>query len=114
MDDIMSVEVIGDETANVVFHGRLDSVGAAFVSQRFIALVGAKQAVIVDLSDTDYIGSLAIRFLVVGAKAVRNNNGKFILLSPNDDVYGVLKTAGIDAQIPILFDRTEAIAAVRP
>jgi anti-anti-sigma factor len=111
--DIMTVETIGDGITNVVFSGRLDSIGAASVSRRFNVEVGDKQAVIVDLSDVDYVASLAIRFLVTGAKAVKVNGGKLILLSPGEYVYSVLKTAGIDLIIPILFDRSEAIAAVR-
>jgi stage II sporulation protein AA (anti-sigma F factor antagonist) len=112
--DIMTVEDIGDEITNVTFSGRLDSIGAASVGQRFNAQVSTKRAVIVDLSDVDYVASLAIRFLLAGAKAVKGNSGKFIILSPDEYVYSVLKTAGIDLMIPILFDRSEAIAAVRP
>ena len=112
--DIMTVEKIGDEITNVVFSGRLDSIGAASVSRHFNAEVSDKRAVIVDLSDVDYVASLAIRFLVTGAKAVKGNGGKLILLSPDEYVYSVLKTAGIDLMMPILFDRSEAIAAVRP
>jgi anti-anti-sigma factor len=112
--DLMTVEYIGDDIVNVVFRGRLDSVGAASVAQRFTALVGARRAVIVDLAGVDYIASLTIRFLVAGAKAVKGNGGKLVLLSPEEYVLGVLKTAGIDLVVPILFERSEAIAAVRP
>jgi anti-anti-sigma factor len=110
---MMTVETVGDEITNVVFQGRLDSVGAASVAQQFNAAVGSKRAVIVDLSGVDYIASLAIRFLVVGAKAVNANGGKLIILSPEQYVYDVLKTAGLDLFMPILFNRDEAIAAVR-
>jgi anti-sigma B factor antagonist len=112
--DMMTVEDLGDEITNVVFSGRLDSIGAASVGQRFNAHVGNKRGVIVDLSDVDYVASLAIRFLLTGAKAVKGNGGKLIILSPDEYVYSVLKTAGIDLIMPILFDRSEAMAAVRP
>jgi anti-anti-sigma factor len=112
--DIMTVENIGDDITNVVFRGRLDSVGAASVGQKFNAIVGAKRAVIVDLAGVEYVASLAIRFLMVGAKAVKGNGGKFVILSPDEYVYDVLKTAGIDLLMPVLFDRDAAIAAVRP
>ena len=92
----------------------LNSVGAASVAQRFKEAVADRRAVIVDLSDVDYIASLAIRFLVAGAKAVKHNGGKLVLLSPQEYVLDVLKTAAIDAIIPVLFDRSESIAAVRP
>jgi anti-sigma B factor antagonist len=112
--DMMTVENIGDEITSVIFSGRLDSIGAASVSRRFNDQVSDKRAVIVDLSDVDYVASLAIRFLLTGAKAVKGNGGKLIILSPDEYVYSVLKTAGIDLIMPILFDRSEAIAAVRP
>jgi anti-sigma B factor antagonist len=112
--DMMTVEDLGDEITNVAFSGRLDSIGAASVGQRFNAHVGTKRGVIVDLSDVDYVASLAIRFLLTGAKAVKGNGGKLIILSPDEYVYSVLKTAGIDLIMPILFDRSEAMAAVRP
>jgi anti-anti-sigma factor len=112
--DMMTVEDLGDEITNVTFSGRLDSIGAASVGQRFNAHVSSKRGVIVDLSDVDYVASLAIRFLLSGAKAVKGNGGKLIILSPDEYVYSVLKTAGIDLIMPILFDRSEAIAAVRP
>jgi anti-sigma B factor antagonist len=110
---MMTVESIGDIT-NIVLNDRLDSVGAASLARKFKDEVGDKRAVIVDLSDVDYIASLAIRFLVAGAKAVKANGGKFVILSPAEYVFDVLKTAGIDQVIPILFDRNDAIEAVRP
>jgi anti-sigma B factor antagonist len=106
--DIMTVEKIEDEITHVIFSGRLDSIGAASVGRRF------NEQVIVDLSDVDYVASLAIRFLLSGAKAVKGNGGKLVILSPEEYVYEVLKIAGIDQIMPILFDRSEAIAALRP
>ncbi len=112
--DCMTVETIGDDITNVILNGRLDSVGAASVAQPFKAAVADKRAVIVDLSGVEYVASLAIRFLITGAKAVKGNEGKLVLLSPDEYVHSVLKIAGIDTMMPILFDRAEAIAAVRP
>jgi stage II sporulation protein AA (anti-sigma F factor antagonist) len=110
---MMTVESIGDVTF-VVLTDRLDSVGAAGLAQRFKDTVADKRAVVVDLADVDYIASLAIRFLLFGAKAVNANGGKFVILSPAEYVFDVLKAAGMDQLMPILFDRNEAIAAVKP
>ena len=114
LDTGMRVEAIEGEIANVVFSGRLDSVGAASVAQRFKVAVADKRAVIVDLSDVDFVASLAIRFLVAGAKTVKSNGGKLVILSPQEYVYDVLKAAAIDTIIPVLFDRSQGIEAVRP
>jgi len=114
LDTEMTVEVVEGEITKVVFSGRLDSIGAASVAQRFKGVVADKRAVIVDLSDVEYIASLAIRFLVAGANTVKNNGGKLILLSPQEYVHDVLKTAAIDTIVPILFDLSGGIAAVHP
>jgi anti-sigma B factor antagonist len=113
-DTGMRVEAMEGEIANVVLSGRLDSVGAASLAQRFKVAVADKRAVIVDLSDVDFVASLAIRFLVAGVKAVKSNGGKLVILSPQEYVHDTLKSAAIDAIIPILFDRSEGVAAVRP
>ena len=50
--------------------------------------------------------------LVLGAKVVTNKGGKIVLSSPNGRVQFVLETPEIDQFIPVLFDRSAAIAAV--
>jgi anti-anti-sigma regulatory factor len=39
---------------------------------------------VVDLSQVNFLTSLAIRMLVLGARAVANNGGKLVLSSPNE------------------------------
>jgi anti-anti-sigma regulatory factor len=43
----------------------------ASVGQRFKSVVADKRAVIADLTGVDYVASLAIRFLVIAARAVK-------------------------------------------
>ena len=81
---------------------------------KFNAVAGSKRAIVVDLSAVDFLASLGIRVLVIGAKTVKNKGGKLVLLSPDENVHSVLKTAGIEQLIPVMFDRSAAIAAVRP
>jgi hypothetical protein len=52
--------------------------------------------------------------LVFGARAVTNKGGKIVLSSPNEWVQFVLQSAEIEQFIPVVFNRTAAIAAVRP
>ena len=110
----MDVEQIEGDITNVVLRGRLDTAGAGAIDLRFNVIAGARRAVIVDLSGVDFLASLGIRLLVMGAKAIKNKGGKLAILSPDDNVFGVLKTAGIDQIMPIFFDRDAAIAAVCP
>jgi anti-anti-sigma factor len=110
----MDVEEIEGDVTNVVLRGRLDTAGAGAIDLRFNVIAGARRAVIVDLSGVDFLASLGIRLLVIGAKAIKNKGGKLVILSPDENVFGVLKTAGIDQMMPIFFDRGAAISAVRP
>ncbi len=110
----MLVEEWDGGVTSVVLRGRLDTIGAGKIDLKFSAVAGAKRAIVVDLSSVDFLASLGIRVLVLGAKAVRNKGGKVVLLSPDENVHSVLKTAGIQEIIPIVFDRSAAIAAVQP
>jgi anti-anti-sigma factor len=108
----MQVEELEGGVTNVVLRGRLDIVGARAIDLKFNAIAGAKRAIIVDLSDVDFISSLGIRVLVIGARAAKNKGGKVVLFSPGENVSLVLTTAGIDELIPVMFDRSAAVAAV--
>jgi anti-sigma B factor antagonist len=109
----MQVEDLTNGVTMVALRGRLDMVGAGVIDLKFSAVAGSKRSIVVDLSAVEFLASLGIRVLVMGAKSVRNKGGRLVLLSPQDDVNAVLTTAGIDEIIPIVFDRADAIAAVQ-
>jgi|SRR5215470_13238766 len=108
----MQVEDLGSGVTNLVLRGRLGTLGADEIAFPFSAVAGAKRAIVVDISQVDFITSLGVRLLLNGAKAVEKNGGKLVLLSPNENVHSVLRIAGIDQLIPVIFDRPAALAAV--
>lgn len=110
--DIHIEESDGDIT-NVVLRGLLDTAGARAIDLKFNTVAGARRAIVVDLSAVDFLTSLGIRLLVVGAKAVKNKGGKLVLLSPTENALAVLNMVAIEQLIPVVFDRGAAIAAVR-
>ena len=63
-------------------------------------------------SHVSFLASMGIRLLLTGARAVANKRGKMALLSPIPDVADVLKTARIDAMIPICANKDDAVATV--
>jgi anti-anti-sigma factor len=97
---------------NVVLRGRLDTNGAGSIDLRFSAVAGARRAIVVDLSGVDFLGSLGIRVLLTGAKAVQRKGGRLVIVTPIGMVSTVLKMAGIEDLIPIFRQRDLAIAAV--
>jgi len=109
----MQVEDFNGGVAIITLRGRLDMTGAGLIDLKFSAVAGSKRSIVVDMSAVDFLASLGIRVLVMGARAVKNKGGRLVLLSPQDNVKLVLTTAGIDDVIPIMFDRADAIAAVQ-
>jgi anti-sigma B factor antagonist len=109
----MQVEDLKDGVTIVTLCGRFDMTGAGLIDLKFSTVAGSKHSIVVDMSAVDFLASLGIRVLVMGAKAVKNKGGRLVLLSPQDNVKLVLTTAGIDEIIPIMFDRAGAIAAVQ-
>jgi anti-anti-sigma factor len=66
----------------------------------------------VDLSAVSFLASYAIRVLLVGAKIVDGKGGKLVILCPDNNVAKVLRTAGMDALIPIHPSESAAAAAL--
>jgi len=108
----MDFEEAGGGVVFVILRGRLDTAGANAIDLKFNAIAGARRAIVVDLSQVDFLASLGIRVLVLGARAVKNKGGKLVILSPNQDVSGVLSATRTDTLIPIFPDRPTAVAAV--
>jgi anti-sigma B factor antagonist len=106
--DIAVEEIVGGVT-KVVLRGRFDTTGAVVVELPFNKIVTEKRKIMVDLSAVSFLASYAIRVLLVGAKIVNGKGGKLAILCPDNNVSKVLKTAGMDALIPI--HRTESAAA---
>jgi anti-anti-sigma factor len=74
---------------------------AGAIDLKFDVTAGTKRAVVVDLSNVAFKASLGIRLHVMGAKTITRKGGKLVILSPDENVHPVLKTAGIGKLIPI-------------
>ncbi|MGA3302743.1 MAG: STAS domain-containing protein [Methylovirgula sp.] len=107
--DMMVDELDGGVTT-VALRGRFDTQGAESVDLRFSVIAGSKSAVLVDLSDVDFLASLGIRVLLSSAKAIQRKGGKLVIVAPEGNVLMVLKTAGMENLIPIFPERDAAMA----
>ena len=61
----MDVEEASGGIAFVILRGRLDTAGANDIDLKFNAIAGARRAVVVGLSQVDFLASLGIRVLVL-------------------------------------------------
>jgi anti-anti-sigma factor len=109
----IAVEEIAGGIAKVVLRGRFDTTGAVVVELPFNKIVTEQRKIIVDLSAVSFLASYAIRVLLVGAKIVDGKGGKLVILCPDNNVSKVLKTAGMDALIPIHRTESAATAALK-
>ena len=108
----MSVDDLAGGISKVVLRGRFDTTGAVVVELPFNKLVTEKRKIIVDLSAVNFLASYGIRVLLVGAKIVNGKGGNLVILCPDNNVAKVLKTAGMDALIPIHQTEAAAMAAL--
>jgi anti-sigma B factor antagonist len=108
----MSVDDLAGGITRVALRGRFDTTGAVVVELPFNKLVTEKRKIIVDLSAVNFLASYGIRVLLVGAKIVNGKDGNLVIVCPDNNVAKVLKTAGMDALIPIHQTEAAAMAAL--
>jgi anti-anti-sigma factor len=108
----LETEEIAPGVTKVNLTGRLDIGGTQEIDAQFNALAGAQRALIVDLTQVDFIASLGLRLLIVGARTVRRLGGRMVLFRPPIAVEAALISSGTDNVVPIWRNLDEAIHAV--
>jgi len=109
---ITTEELVGGIT-KVVLEGRLDIENSPAVDLRMNAIAGVRNAVLVDLQNVSFLGSMGLRSLVGPALAIRGRGGKMVLFGPNEMVAKVLKVSGIETIIPVHHELQSALAALQ-
>ena len=105
---------IGNGILKVVFTGSMNEVGVLEVESQFSEIMKLKMTkIIFDLKDVDLLNSRGIRALVFSAKVLNEKGGKLVLVNPSASVAETIRTAGVDAIVPIAPDLNAAIALVQ-
>jgi anti-anti-sigma factor len=92
--------------------GRFDTTGAIAIELPFNTLANERPALVVDLSQVDFMSSYGIRVLLKGAKIAKSKSAKLVIFCPNTAVCKVLNTAGTDDLIPVYPTLDAATAAL--
>ena len=108
----IAVEKLAGGITKVVLRGRFDTTGAVVIELPFNRVVTENSRIMVDLTAVNFLASYAIRVLLVGARIANSKGSKLVILCPDNDVAKVLKTAGMDALIPIHSSESAAAAAL--
>jgi anti-anti-sigma factor len=106
----ISTEELDGGITKVILDGSLDIAGAAAIDLKMNIAAGSAKALLVDLQQVSFIGSMGLRSIVAPARAVLGRGGKMVLFAPGELVEKVLKTSGIDSMIPIEHDYAKALA----
>ena len=109
----IATEELEGGITRVVLDGRLDIEGAAAVDMRMNIIAGTKKAVLVDMTQVSFLGSMGLRALVAPARAIKGRGGKIVIFGPTELVEKVLKSSGVDTMIPIHHEFQNAIAALQ-
>lgn len=106
-------EVVSGTVHKITLSGRMDIEGAGRIELPLAAMTASpRTAIVVDMAAVPFMCSMGIRVLLLTAKAVVKRGGRFALLAPDDNVRGVLSSAGIDQLIPVCDDLDQAISKV--
>jgi anti-anti-sigma factor len=110
---ILSYDDVGSDLRRIIISGRLDTPGTNSIASQLVDLAGGpKKAVVVDLSDVQYLASVGIGALITSAKAVKGRGGKMALVVNNSStVMMSLQATGIDKLIPIFRKLSDAESA---
>jgi anti-anti-sigma factor len=112
----MQITIVDDESkiAMVKLSGRLDISGAEVIAVPLATLSGAKNGIVVDLSEVTSLASIGIRYLVSAARTINRRGGRLVLLNPNDLVTDVLVNANVGNLLYIARSEIEARAVAAP
>jgi anti-sigma B factor antagonist len=114
--DIMQIQVedAGQGVFDIKLSGRLDTPGVSRIETRLTAQIVPRGArAIIDLSQVEFVGSLAIRMFITITRAAARNGGKLALYGAQPAVAQVFETTSLNEIVPVRADAAAAAAVVR-
>lgn len=107
------LEAENDAALNTVsVFGELDQATAPKLRSALTEAFGGGTAVLVDLSDCDFIDSTGLSLLVEAKRKLADDERRFGVCCPDDDVRRLLALTGIDEAVGLFDTRDEAVASL--
>ena len=95
--------------------GRIDLSNAdAFTTALSAALIGTKSALILDLSNVDYMSSAGLRALMITLKASKTENKSFGVAALQPMLTEIFSIARLSQVIPVFPTTRDAVAKLAP
>ncbi|MEO1193697.1 MAG: STAS domain-containing protein [Pseudomonadota bacterium] len=93
--------------------GRLDSTTAKDLEASLKAsLDGGATSILMDMEQLDYISSAGLRVVLLAAKRLRGDAGRFALAALKGDIRQVFEISGLLRILQVHDDRAKALAAL--
>lgn len=110
-DVTFDVVEIDGQAQKIVLAGRLDTGTVGQVETPFTATLAASgKSAVLDLTGLDFLSSLGIRLLLLGARVVSRRGGKVVLFGAQPMVAEVLTAMALDQVLPLVATEEEALA----
>ena len=107
----MNVEQI-DDVLVIKLPSRLDAAGLSVIERDFSETVTAhKGKVLADMSDVNFVASLALRMLLMSLKAIQPQGGDLRLAGLQPQIAEIFRKSRFDTLFKIYPDRDAALAA---
>lgn len=84
-----------DSVAVVTVSGRIDSESAPSLDAELTKVAAAKNKIVLDLKDVEYLSSAGLRAIVKAAQAAQKSGGELRLAAVSDAVEVVMRTVGM-------------------
>ncbi|HEX9366284.1 MAG TPA: STAS domain-containing protein [Vicinamibacterales bacterium] len=109
MDIVESTSAGSPGVLTLTLNGRLDADGTdTFAGRLAICIDRGERRIVLDLAAVDYVSSVGLRSLVLGAKRLAPLGGRLVLCQPQARIRQLLDIAGFTSMFPIAASRDEA------
>src|SRR6516165_6867695 len=106
---------LDDKITHLALIGKLDIAGLHAVDVKFHGYTAARRRpALVDLSQLEFISSLAMGMFISCAQSLRRQNAKLVLLNPQPVVEEALNAVGLGQAVPIAHSLDEAMSILFP
>jgi stage II sporulation protein AA (anti-sigma F factor antagonist) len=97
----------------LALEGRLEATAVPGLQHQLneVSLLG-NEHLLVDMSKVNFIGSAALRAILVTAKRLAANGGKLAVFAPSQ-IAQIFKVSGLDAVVPVHMNRMQASEALK-
>jgi anti-anti-sigma factor len=98
----------------VALSGRLDSANIGALEAQFSAgVVPTGRDTLVDLTEVEFLASLAVRMLISAARALSSRGAKLVMFGANEAVTDTIETMGFTDIVPLALTERDAIELLR-